>query len=116
MFLPVARWFRSTTCSGPDRCWINEFEVAQIVRSPPQKKKKKKKKNTLTESRMECVLVRGNTNTHSTSLAGSAALGRCQRDVHLFLMFPSMEQKPSLFGACHGLFGHRWMARSPNTY
>lgn len=63
--LPVARWFCSTTCSRPDRCWINEFEVAQIVRSPD--KRKKKKKNTLTESRMECALVRGSTNTHSTS-------------------------------------------------
>lgn len=60
---------------------------------------------------MECALVRGNTNTHSTSLAGSAVLGRCQRDVHLFLMFPPTEQKPSLFGgpvaACLGTAGWR---------
>lgn len=45
MCLPVARLFCSTTCSGLDRRWINEFEVAQIVRSTPKKKKKEKEKH-----------------------------------------------------------------------
>lgn len=60
--------------------------------------------------------VWANTNTHSTSVAGSAVLGQCQGDVHLFLMFPPTEQKRTLFQACHSLFGHRSMVRGPNTY
>lgn len=53
--LPVAWWFCSTTCSGPDRCWINEFEVAQIVRSPPQKKEKRKEKHADREQDGVCA-------------------------------------------------------------
>lgn len=56
--------------------WINEFGGAQIVED-----------KKLTEARIKCVLVWANTNTHSTSLADSAVLGRCQGDVHLRLMF-----------------------------